>query len=54
VRKALIVAALIGISGLAAPSAQAAPPKLIGCNDRDALIDFETPWAGCTPPDPGA
>ena len=52
-RKALILAALVGVAALAAPSAQAAPPKLIGCNDRDALIDIESPFANCTPPDPG-
>ena len=52
-RKALVLAALVGVAALTAPSAQAAPPKLVGCNDREALIDLESPWAGCTPPDPG-
>jgi hypothetical protein len=51
VRKALILAALVGVAALAAP-AQAAPPKLIGCNDREALIDIESPFANCAPPAP--
>ena len=52
-RTALILAALVGLAAMTAP-AQAAPPKLIGCNDREALINIESPFANCTPPDPGA
>jgi hypothetical protein len=51
VRKILALAALVGVAALTAP-AQAAPPKLIGCNDRNAVIDIESPFADCAPPTP--
>ena len=48
-RKALLVALALVTLGSVAPANAAV--KLIGCNDREALINFETPWAGCTPPE---
>jgi len=45
VRKALlVVATAVTTLALAAPAAQAAPPTLVSCTDREALIYLDTTW----------